>query len=1743
MTAAAVPSQAAPDTPPAEDKIRAELAEEFEESTGKVDFWVRFAERPDLDSFAGIADWDARGRAVHEALTDAAAASQQRALATLEKEGVAHTAFWITNAIRVTGGTEELALTLAGDAQVEGVYPTRTYEAPEVEPVPLTEVGPAAVEWGVADINADDVWDQLGIRGEGIVVGNIDTGVQYDHPALVNQYRGANGDGTFSHDYNWFDASGQSPTEPADLEGHGSHVMGTMVGDDGGANQIGVAPGATWVAANGCCPSDAALITSGQWMLAPTRLDGSGADPGQRPHVINNSWGTVMPSNDPFMEDVSQAWAAAGQFGVWANGNIGPECETSGSPGSRIINYSVGNYDASHTIAPSSSRGAGQDGSIKPNISAPGTRVRSSVPGNGYAAYTGTSMAAPHVAGAIALMWASSPQLVGDVETTWELLNGSAVDTEDLQCGGTAENNNVFGEGRLDALALVSSAPRGDTGYLEGVVTDAATGEPIPAAQVSITGPVERSVRTNSEGAYRALVSAGDYEVTASRFSWITQSRTVTVPVDGTATADFALERAPIGTVSGTVTDGSGQGYPLYARVSVQGTDLFTFTDPEDGSYTLDVPLQTEVTLAVEVQYPGYQVVSEQVTLAGDTTWDAAVPVDAQSCTAYGYEGGMEGLTETFDGTTAPPGWTVVDNMGNGQVWRFDDPGGRGNLTGGEGGFAVVDSDYYPPDGQQDTSLVSPVIDLSGASNPTLTFRHFAIPTNPHDVDLSLDGGQTWTTVYSVTDFREGEQEQIPLPGAAGQSQVQVRFHYYDAFWTLWWQVDDVMVGDRLCEPVGEGGYVFGNVRSTVQDQPVRGARVVSLDNPADSGVTRDTPADAGQDDGFYWLFSHLAGSHPFEASARTYGSQVQDVTVPDGGSVRADFALQAGLLTVDPTSIETEVVLGASATEELTVTNEGDREVDVELREVRGDFVMQRADGSRAPSATGSRELQGAPVRTSDGTPSVVAFPGQGRTPGEAPARGPAEEPWVELTPAPEPVLDNRVVALDGQWYSIGGGDGSAATTAVYRYDNAAMAWTEVAPLPEPLNSSAAGAVDGRIVVSGGWSESGTPTAATYVYDPAADEWTRGADNPVAVSSAGQAVLEGQFYTVGGCTTDQCFPISAAASAYDVVTDTWTSVDDYPMAMAFPACGGVEGQVVCNGGVDDNQSGSAATFGLDPQTGSWSALADSPSGHWGSSSGAANGLLVVSGGVHDDITNETFGYDPLAESWVDLPNPEVPVYRGGAGCGFVKVGGDEGGFSPTDVVELLPGFDECGDAGVDVPWLSLDTYEATLAPGESVTVEVTTDGDVAQPGVYTAGIKVLGGMAGSEPTVPVTMTVTPPATWGKLMGQVDGESCEGDLTPLGGATVDAVPTRMSDPWWRMVTDAEGTYARWIDTRVGELEMIASHPAHRSEQALVTPRRGQITVRDFELLDARCEAPPTPIHPDVRRLEGKNKYGTAAVVAQQFEPGVDTVFLVTGENYPDALTSAARAGSLGGPVLLTRPGELPPSTAVELERLAPREVVVVGGTTVITDAVLRAAGEAADAPARRVAGKNRYITSARVAAEFRSADTVFVTTGEAFPDALAAAARAGAVDAPVLLVRPGSIPDSTAAQLRRLAPEQIWVLGGTDAVSTAVERALGEYGDVERVPGEDRYRTAAALAQAYPTAAHVYIASGQNWPDAVAGAALAARDEAPLLLVRRDGMPGATWAALERLEPGTITVFGGPEAVLEEVLDLMRTLE
>ncbi|MPZ27079.1 MAG: S8 family serine peptidase [Micromonosporaceae bacterium] len=552
LAAAAPPASAQP--PATGDRtVEPQLLDQL--ATGQsATFWVYLRGQADLAAAARMPDRSAQGSWVYEQLTGTARASQSELVSMLDAAHAEYQPYWIANAVQVRGD-RQLLDRIAALPEVAQVTGDRVYRLPE--PTPAAEQPRIdAVEWNVDRIGAPQVWTTFGTTGQDIVVGSIDSGAQFDHPALVAQYRGNLGNGEFDHDYNWYDPSsvcGFPSLVPCDNNGHGTHTIGTMVGDDGAGNQIGVAPGATWIAAKGCeslsC-SQAALLASGQFMLAPTDLAGENANPDRRPHVLNNSWGGGATA-DPWYQPTVQAWVAAGIFPQFANGNtttgVAP-CGSSSDPGNLPESYAAGAFDINGNIAAFSNRGPSAFGAeiIKPDLSAPGVAVRSSVPGNGFGANSGTSMASPHVAGTVALMWSAAPELERDIVATRELLDLTAVDVSDLTCGGTPGDNNVWGQGQLDAFAAVEQSPRGPTGRLTGTVTDAGTGDPIAGATVSVTGAVERRRTIGPDGGYSFTLPVGEYQVSAAAFGYRPQQDQVSI-AEGTTTERHFPLAAPDG--------------------------------------------------------------------------------------------------------------------------------------------------------------------------------------------------------------------------------------------------------------------------------------------------------------------------------------------------------------------------------------------------------------------------------------------------------------------------------------------------------------------------------------------------------------------------------------------------------------------------------------------------------------------------------------------------------------------------------------------------------------------------------------------------------------------------------------------------------------------------------------------------------------------------------------------------------------------------------------------------------------------------------------------------------------------------------------------------------------------------------------------------------------------------------------------------------------------------------------------
>ena len=446
----------------------------------QAEFFVVLADQADLSPAANLPTKAAKGRFVYQTLQEKAQGTQGPILEWLRKRNIEHQSFYIVNAILVQG-TREIAAALAARsdvARVEGNPHIQNHlPQPEaVEESPPQSRGPeapATIEPGIQYTHAPDVWG-LGFTGEGIVVASADTGVRWTHNALKPHYRGWDGVNA-DHDYNWHDSihdgvgnpCGNDSPFPCDDVAHGSHTTGTMIGDDGAGNQIGMAPGAKWI---GCRNMDAGngtparYIECMQWFLAPTRIGGGDPDPTKAPDITNNSWECPASEGCSFdtLQAAVEAQAAAGIMMVSAAQNSGPSCSTvQNPPGIYEATYSAGALNTgTDTIASFSSRGpVTADGSnrIKPDITAPGNPTRSSTNSSdsSYAFFSGTSMATPHIAGAVALLWNAIPSLRHQLLDSREALNNSAVHISNTQCGDAGPPNNVYGWGRVDILAAV----------------------------------------------------------------------------------------------------------------------------------------------------------------------------------------------------------------------------------------------------------------------------------------------------------------------------------------------------------------------------------------------------------------------------------------------------------------------------------------------------------------------------------------------------------------------------------------------------------------------------------------------------------------------------------------------------------------------------------------------------------------------------------------------------------------------------------------------------------------------------------------------------------------------------------------------------------------------------------------------------------------------------------------------------------------------------------------------------------------------------------------------------------------------------------------------------------------------------------------------------------------------------------------------------------------------------------------
>ena len=854
------------------------------------------------------------------------------------------------------------------------------------------------------------------------------------------------------------------------------------------------------------------------------------------------------------------------------------------------------------------------------------------------------------------------------------------------------------------------SCTSGPTGTLEGHVTDGTN--PIAGASVtavpSITSPAATTL-TDAAGHYQFTLPIGSYDMTASKFGYTGDSANGVLVTDGGDTIqDFTLTPNLVLVVNGVVKDGSGAGWPLYAKIDITGPAGFpgatVYTDPVTGYYSLPLPAGFTYHFVITSQIPGYNqtVADVNVPVPGvrnspndppGFVANFSLTVDAGVCIAPGYTAGPDVplFSESFDGGVLPAGWSAINNSGNGAGWLIKTDASPcsefpGNLTGGSGPFALVNSDC---DGlvQDDNELRSPAVDVSAYGGAKLHFNmDYVNLGDTAKVDVSTDGGATWTNAWSknVT-VRGPDVETAILPNAGGHSDVRIRFHYV-AFFAWWWQVDNVNITGATCLP-GTGGLVVGNVTDSNTGAGLNGATVKNLPD-GDSTTTFATPGDPNVPDGFYAVYAG-SGPQPFEASDTGYATQDKNVSVIPNSTVRLDFSLGAGLLSRSPDSLSSKVNPGDTDTQTLTITNNGTADGSFKIVEVNAPLPSTRPHPQASLEDRRNAQKRVPPARwNSANTNHIPAMP-------KAPKNVPAINAGDVISSFPSGLGKGWGVGFDS---------------------NASHVW-----IADPTY------IGGGTNQDHSFTTGGTDTGDTIDLTPVSGLWI----GDQAFNSR-TGMLWG--VNVGG---DNCLaemdPVAKVVTGNEICGSPWTNISQ--RAVAYDAVGdtyfvggwneGVVYHIDGTGAVIDSAFVALSMSGLayDATSQHLLAMSNQPAGNDVTVLDAANGYAVL--GAFQVLDNGSPAFADFSQ----------------AGLEFDCSGNLWAINQNTQVVYLISA-GEPASCGSDIPWLSEDPTEGTLAPGGSAPIAVTFDSAGLLPGLRQAQLTFTTDTPYTLPPVGINFTV-----------------------------------------------------------------------------------------------------------------------------------------------------------------------------------------------------------------------------------------------------------------------------------------------------------------------------------------------------------------------------------------------------------------
>lgn len=1251
----------------AKAKIEASLLDTLQaEETAVTDFFIWLPEKADLSGAAKLTTKAAKGEFVYNALRETADKSQASLRAYLKREGINFKAFYISNKILVRRGNRDLLFAIAARPDVAKITANHAISLPQ--PIkPIKQQAPQGIEDSLTFIKADQVW-QMGITGEGVLLAGNDTGLSWDHPAVINHYRGWDGT-TVDHNYNWWDATDTYPTVPGDGHGHGTHITGTMVGDDGGENQIGVAPGATTIHCKNMTDQgggdDSTFLECFQWDLAPWDLNGENPRPDLAPDAINNSWG-YSGGNYPIFTDAIEALQAAGILVEVSAGNSGPSCSTLGSPGDYPSVLTTGSVNHTSpfpgTITGFSSRGPSAfDGTtFVPDIMAPGENIRSSLPGGNYEAWSGTSMAGPHVTGLVGLLWSANPALRGFVAETQQIIAQTAVPLTGQtgsNCGGDYElgPNNDWGSGTIDAVAATEAALLfGDPGTLQGTVTDSLSSNPLAGANIRIqnsSSGLNWRRTTDANGFFSTPVFSGTYTVTASLYSYYPVSvPNVSVTSFQTTTLNIPLDLAPTYTISGTVTDAAA-GWPLYAQIHVDGyPGEPIWTNPETGQYSIDLAAGIDYTFHVTPWVAGYQNVAQPVASpTGNQQLDFALVADPVSCNAPGYQPDYA----YFENFENGDGGYVADGLNS--SWQYGTPtSGPGSAYSGTGAWATnLNGDYND---NEVSTLTSPDIDMSA-----FTGRHLIVSWQQWlqteagldflMINVSKDGGLSWfTTYYDSNDSNLNWQKPaLVLDPEYAVSNLRIQFAFFSdgsiTFPGVY--IDDIGVGAAAPLPYlyqtdfesDDGGFtVEGDNPSWEWGIPTRGPRAAHSGTQAwatrlggnynDSETSQlvspimDLSSGAGQGLVLQW--------EQWLQTEQDFDSATVDISNDGGATWTTQFGPISGLfdwqwqqyaIYVESSYATDSFRVRFTLTTDDAVTYPGFYVDDVNILPATFPgpaLSCNLADGSLVighvlDGNTGA-EINGATVQHSSGG-SV----------------------WSQATPDDTAVSDGfytifspagtHTLTGSKSKYGLGTATINAGIGQLLVQDITLPAGT-LAAYPTAINATLN--IGDQTTVTFDLSNGGGETA-----DFALRERSRGFTPTNRLAAAPVQRISGTFSPglMQPSRNSQTFTTAPAAPS----DAPWESVAPFPVGIQDNTAAALEGRVYVVGGIDSNSGQPLDQLTIyDPDSGSWVAGASMAQPRMKPAAAFVGDQLYVVGGWHmfGGVMPELEIYDPSSDSW-----------------------------------------------------------------------------------------------------------------------------------------------------------------------------------------------------------------------------------------------------------------------------------------------------------------------------------------------------------------------------------------------------------------------------------------------------------------------------------------------------------------------------